>query len=44
MAEKVYTVTKTDLYKALCVKPEPCEAHRQSVDKMIERLEKSIGE
>ena len=37
--EVVYQVTREDLYEAACVKSEPCEAHRETVDKMIERLE-----
>lgn len=38
---QTFTVTKADLYAAACVRPEPCEAHKQTVDKMITRLEKA---
>ena len=37
--EQTWTVSREDLYAAACVKAEPCEAHRETVDKMIERLE-----
>ena len=40
---ETFTVTREDLYKAACVRPEPCEAHKQTVDKMIERMEKARG-
>ena len=41
---QTFTVTKEDLYKAACTRSEPCGAHKDTVDKMIARLEKARGE
>lgn len=35
---ETFTVTREQMYKAACVRPEPCGAHKDTVDKMIERL------
>lgn len=38
--EKTYTVTRTQLVKALCVKEDPCPGHTEAVDRIIRNLEK----
>lgn len=42
--EPAITVTRSDLYRAACARDEPCGAHKDTVDKMIERLEKQRAE
>lgn len=38
---ETFTVTRADLYRAACTRPgDPCHAHKDSVDKMIERLKR----
>lgn len=37
---KVYAATREELYRASCMRDEPCDAHKDQVDKMIARLER----